>query len=111
MPGQSKQTQATIRLYWEDDHCFETEARVMDVEDDAIAFDRTCFYPGGGGQPSDTGTVTLGSGQMLEVASVRAGVDEVVWHVVHVPVTPDITRESAKLSVDQQRRVALVRLP
>jgi len=79
MPGEKpKLTQATIRLYWEDDHCYETEAHVVAVEDDAIAFDRTCFYPGGGGQPSDTGTITLSGGQVLEVAAARVGADEVV---------------------------------
>ena len=71
-----KQTQPTIRLYWEDDHCFNTEAHVVGVQDDAIAFDQTCFYPGGGGQPSDSGTVTLSSGEVLEIVSARAGLDD-----------------------------------
>jgi misacylated tRNA(Ala) deacylase len=100
---------STIRLYWEDDHCFETEARVVGVQDDALAFDRTCFYPGGGGQPSDTGTVALHSGQVLEVAAARVGGDEVVWHVVHGSVAPGLAGQSARLSVNRERRVALAR--
>jgi misacylated tRNA(Ala) deacylase len=105
---------STIRLYWEDDHCFETEARLVAVEDDAIAFDRTCFYPGGGGQPSDTGTIALNSGQVLEVAAARVGGDEVVWHVVNGPLTSgllgqSVVGQSAKLSVNRERRVALAR--
>jgi misacylated tRNA(Ala) deacylase len=103
------QIQPTIRLYWEDDHCFETEARVVNVEENALAFDRTCFYPGGGGQPSDTGTVTLYNGTVLEIASTRAGVDQVVWHVSNGLVVPGIIGQSAKLSVNRERRVALAR--
>ena len=99
----------TIRLYWEDDHCYEAEARVVGVEADAIAFDRTCFYPGGGGQPSDTGTVTLSSEEALEITSARTDGDEVVWHVVDGPIPSGSAGQSAKLSVNRERRIALAR--
>jgi len=53
---------ATERLYYSDSHLIEFEARVVDVTDrvsgwTAIVLDRTAFYPTGGGQPSDTGTL------------------------------------------------------
>ena len=99
----------TIRLYWEDDHCFDAEARILGVDGNAIAFDRTCFYPGGGGQPSDSGTATLHNGQALEIASARADVDQVVWHVVNGPMPGSIAGQSATLSVDRRRRVTLAR--
>jgi misacylated tRNA(Ala) deacylase len=105
----SNPIQPTIRLYWEDDHCFETEARVVGLEDTAIAFDRTCFYPGGGGQPSDTGTITLSDGQVLEVAAARVGGDQVVWHFINGPVANGIAGETARLSVNREKRVALAR--
>src|SRR5678815_4821158 len=52
----------TERLYYSDSHLIEFEARVVDVTDrvsgwTAIVLDRTAFYPTGGGQPSDTGTL------------------------------------------------------
>src|ERR1700719_3288636 len=100
---------STIPLYWEDDHCFDAEARVVGVQEDAIACDRTCFYPGGGGQPSDSGTITLSNGQVLEAASARVSPDEVVWHVVNGPLTADMVGQSARLSVNRERRVALAR--
>ena len=110
MPGEkSNQTRPTIRLYWEDDHCFDTEARVVGIEDKAIAFEKTCFYPGGGGQPSDTGTVTLANGAVLEIASASADVDQVVWHMVNGPLSDDIAGQFARLSVNRERRVALAR--
>ena len=53
---------ATERLYYNDSHLIEFEARVIDkterVSDwTAVTLDRTAFYPTGGGQPSDTGTL------------------------------------------------------
>ena len=53
---------ATKRLYYEDSHLIEFEARVIDKTErvsgwTAATLDRTAFYPTGGGQPSDTGTL------------------------------------------------------
>ncbi|HEY8225921.1 MAG TPA: DHHA1 domain-containing protein [Pyrinomonadaceae bacterium] len=53
---------ATERLYYSDSHLIEFEARVIDVTErvsgwTAVILDRTAFYPTGGGQPSDTGTL------------------------------------------------------
>src|SRR5687767_12420018 len=52
----------TERLYYNDSHLIEFEARVIDQTErvsgwTAITLDRTAFYPTGGGQPSDTGTI------------------------------------------------------
>src|SRR5689334_6463044 len=52
----------TERLYYSDSHLIEFEARVVDVTDrvsgwTALVLNRTAFYPTGGGQPSDTGTL------------------------------------------------------
>lgn len=52
----------TERLYYRDSHLIEFEARVVDVTErvsgwTAVVLDRTAFYPTGGGQPSDTGTL------------------------------------------------------
>jgi alanyl-tRNA synthetase len=53
---------ATDRLYYSDSHLIEFEALVTDKTDrvsgwTAVTLDRTAFYPTGGGQPSDTGTL------------------------------------------------------
>ena len=60
---------ATERLYYSDSHVIEFEARVLDKTErvsgwTAVTLDRTAFYPTGGGQPSDTGT--LDGNQVLE---------------------------------------------
>ncbi len=52
----------TERLYYQDSHLIEFEARVIANSErvsgwTAVTLDRTAFYPTGGGQPSDTGTL------------------------------------------------------
>lgn len=53
---------ATERLYYHDSHLIEFDAVVTDQSErvsgwTAVTLDRTAFYPTGGGQPSDTGTL------------------------------------------------------
>jgi alanyl-tRNA synthetase len=72
----------TERLYYSDSHLIEFDARVVDVTDrvsgwTAVVLDRTAFYPTGGGQPSDTGT--LNSSRVVEC--IDDG-DNGVLHVV-----------------------------
>ena len=100
---------ATTLLYLDDDHCFEADATVVAVREAAVAFDRTCFYPGGGGQPPDDGTVRMQSGETLEVVSVHADAGEIVWHVCASPPPADIVGQTVRLTVNRERRVALAR--
>ena len=100
---------ATTRLYLDDDHRFTAEATVLAVADERIAFDRTCFYPGGGGQPADDGRVTIDNGQVLDIVSVRADVDDVLWHVTPSQLQPKLVGLRAQMALNQERRLALMR--
>ncbi|MDQ3819193.1 MAG: DHHA1 domain-containing protein [Acidobacteriota bacterium] len=73
---------ATERLYYTDSHLTEFEARVTSVTErvsgwSAVTLDRTAFYPTGGGQPSDTGT--LNGVRVVECIDMES---EGVAHVV-----------------------------
>ena len=46
-----------------------------------IALDGTVFYPEGGGQPADRGTLTLADGTVLHVTDVHE-TGGVIWHTV-----------------------------
>jgi Ser-tRNA(Ala) deacylase AlaX len=107
--SQPVQAHATKRLYLEDDHCFEAEAHVVAVRENSIAFDQTCFYPGGGGQPSDEGSVRLQSGEVLEIMSVHADPDDIIWHLSKSTPPADLVGQTAKLILNRERRLALMR--
>jgi misacylated tRNA(Ala) deacylase len=99
----------TVRLYLDDDDCFEADALVVAVRNGAIALDRTCFYPGGGGQPADAGTAALPGGAVLEIASAHADPDQVIWHVIKALPAGDIVGAPVRLALDRDRRLALTR--
>lgn len=66
----------TDLVYLKDAFLREFDAEVVDVRDDgAVALDRTAFYPTGGGQPHDTGTL-----DGVRVIEVRKGDAGMVWH-------------------------------
>jgi alanyl-tRNA synthetase len=73
---------STERLYYTDSHLTDFEARVTGVTERvsgwvAVTLDRTAFYPTGGGQPSDTGT--LNETRVVECVESEA---EGVLHVL-----------------------------
>lgn len=98
----------TIRHYWQDDHCLQTGARVVAVKPAALAFDRTIFYPGGGGQPCDYGTLQL-TGSTADVSQVACDQHGVIWHTVHSELSGITPGCSVWMVVDAARRMALAR--
>jgi misacylated tRNA(Ala) deacylase len=100
---------ASERLYLQDSYCFEAEAVVNAVSPDSLAFDRTCFYPGGGGQPADEGHARLESGQVLEIVSAHADGDEIIWHTCRTSPPPASLGQSVRLVLNKDRRMALMR--
>ncbi|MBU3703595.1 MAG: alanyl-tRNA editing protein, partial [Ilumatobacteraceae bacterium] len=64
----------TELAYLRDAFVREFDATVIAVEDNKVALDSTYFYPTGGGQPHDTGTL-----ESAHVSEVRKE-GELVWH-------------------------------
>ena len=75
----------TIRIYETDSHARRLQARVLSCEEGEngwlVELDRTIFYPTGGGQPCDVGT--LGSANVLDVREK----DGVIVHLCDRPLT------------------------
>lgn len=94
---------ATERLYYLDSRLLEFDARVLGLSelDDgqiAITLDRTAFYPTGGGQPTDTGT--LGGARVVDCIDAE---DEGVLHVVQGPA-PEVGH-TVHGKIDKLRRL------
>ena len=68
----------TELLYLTDAQLRSMDATVVDRREGAVALDRTVFYPTGGGQPHDEGTLTFG-GTTVAVTDVRKE-GPVAWH-------------------------------
>jgi misacylated tRNA(Ala) deacylase len=92
----------TELLYLRDAYLTTFTATVTDVRDGAVALDRTAFYPTGGGQPHDTGT--LGG---LDVTDVRKEGD-VAWHSLEGGPLPAVGDE-VEGTITWDRRHALMR--
>jgi misacylated tRNA(Ala) deacylase len=83
---------STDLLYLRDAYLTEFEATIVDVRDGAVALDRTAFYPTGGGQPHDTGT--LDGRAVVEVRKES----ELVWHTLDRD-DPEATPDSGPMAV------------
>jgi misacylated tRNA(Ala) deacylase len=97
----------TILLYQTDSYLREFEATVVAVDAEAgrVALDRTAFYPGGGGQPHDLGTLTF-AGVTLPVTQVKKEGD-LVWHWLNGGLPAE--GQAVTGSIDWERRYALMR--
>ena len=75
----------TEELFREDATLLQCEATVLTVDESGIVLDRTVFYPLGGGQAGDTGTLTAANGAVLVVADTRKHKSQ-PGAIVHVPL-------------------------
>jgi misacylated tRNA(Ala) deacylase len=95
-------------IAYRDAYARSVDAVVVDVdaEANAVLLDRTVFYPGGGGQPADSGQLIGASGGSWRVTGARKR-DEDIWHTVEGELPAVDTQLSAEL--DWDRRHALMR--
>ena len=101
----------TELIFRDDAYARSCTARVVAADEKGVRLDRTVFYPTGGGQPGDKGTLRLASGETIAIVDTvkGAGPDE----VIHVPapdspLPPPGTELTAEL--DWERRYRLMRM-
>jgi misacylated tRNA(Ala) deacylase len=95
----------TEELFLGDSYLREFEAAVVELSGREVILDRTAFYPGGGGQPPDRGTLGIGPVH-ASVVDARRECRQVV-HVLDNPI-PDTVRE-LEGSLDWERRYGHMR--
>ncbi len=98
----------TDLLYQMDSYIQNFEATIVGVvpETRAVILDRTAFYPGGGGQPADRGTLSVG-GTTYQVTHAKKAGDSVLHFVEGVSLPP--VGECVEGRLDWERRYQLMR--
>ena len=99
----------TELLFQKDSYIQEFPAMVesIDSENNAIILDRTAFYPGGGGQPADSGTIKFNDA-LLNVKRARKAGQEVL-HIIDGEFDPPNIGQEVAGKVDWERRYQLMR--
>ncbi len=95
----------TDPLYLTDTLAESFEARVERTLDDRVVLDRTCFYPTGGGQPHDTGTLSTGD-HTWRVTDVT--MRDTIYHTIEGSEPPE-EGDPVEGAVDWDRRAAHMR--
>lgn len=97
----------TEKLYWQDPHLatFATQGvRAADYQGkSAVVLERTLFYPEGGGQLGDVGTLTIGD-VVAKVVDTQIDDAGVIHHVLEGPVSFD-ANAAVQGSIDLERRL------
>lgn len=115
MAGQVS-TPATGTVFRDDPYAQSCGATVVSVNDlGGIVLDRTVFYPTGGGQPGDSGTLELANGDRIEIATTVKGRDDdsgpdVIVHVPAEDQTPPEPGSIVTASIDWERRHRMMRV-
>src|SRR6266436_5897888 len=101
----------TELVFRDDAYARSCAARVTAADARGIRLDRTVFYPTGGGQPGDTGTLRLASDAAIAIVDTLKG--EGPDEVIHVPAPGSAVPEPGTelvAEIDWDRRYRLMRM-
>jgi len=106
---------ATVPLYWQDTYAFEANSKVIAVSDaeknlKCVILDRTIFYPQGGGQPFDTGSIISADGAKFNVEDVRSKASQVLHLGTFEAEKQFKDGEEVKLQIDKEKRILHAKL-
>ncbi|MEN9223269.1 MAG: alanyl-tRNA editing protein [Thermostichus sp. BF3_bins_97] len=99
----------TEELFRADAYLTTCQAQVTALSETGILLDRTVFYPTGGGQPGDTGSLTTADGRVIPIVDTQKG----EAGIVHVPAEgspPLRVGEMVSASIDWERRYRHMRM-
>ena len=102
------------QICYSDAYARSVEATVAAVDDSGgaplIVLDRTVFYPGGGGQPSDRGLILRTSdGRTWTVRGAKKAGGDIVHELDDAPDRPPTIGDVVTVDLDWARRIALMR--
>lgn len=100
----------TVELFREDAYLRECEAKIVAIDERGLVLDQTVFYPTGGGQPGDTGSIRF-QGQSIAVTDCykdRDSGDHL--HILETVADAVSVGDSVQIEIDWDRRYRLMRM-
>jgi len=100
----------TEPLFRADAYLREAKSTVVSAEPQRIVLAETIFYPQGGGQPGDSGSLTLADGRRVEIVNTIYDADRrTIVHVAAEGAPLPAPGEPATLSLDWETRLKRMR--
>ena len=100
---------STDMMYYTEPYTREWDAKVLKIiNKEHIVLDKTCFYPEGGGQPSDHGYFAYGGGVQAEVVNVQK-IGKIIVHKVKTENTLPHEGSTVRGILDWERRYSLMK--
>ena len=99
----------TEELFREATYSKTADAKVFRVMDEGVILDRTIFYPEGGGQPGDIGSIRLEDGLDLVVTNTVKTPNGIL-HIVNAKKSEMVTGQSVTMNIDWERRLRHMRM-
>jgi misacylated tRNA(Ala) deacylase len=95
----------TEQIYNSDAYIKELDSKIIEVNEDHIVLDKTIFFPGGGGQPNDLGSIFIDN-QELKVEKVSWKDGKIAHFINHNDLK---VGDLIKSKIDWERRFKLMR--
>jgi misacylated tRNA(Ala) deacylase len=101
----------TEELFRDDAYLKGCDATIVAVDGDGIVLDRTVFYPVGGGQPGDIGTLTLDDGVELIISDTRKSPTHPgIHHITTASLVSALVGRTVRAEINWERRYLLMRV-
>jgi len=97
----------TKLLFQEDSYLRESNAKIIEILENGLVLEDTIFYPRGGGQDSDKGSLYM-KGKEFPVHEVKRSSGKVV-HFTKMPLDGIVPGDYAKMVLDWERRYRMMR--
>lgn len=99
----------TLELFREDGYLKTCDATVTQVDERGVQLNQTVFYPKGGGQPGDTGTLTASNGSSCTISDTYKENDEHI-HTLDTTDHSIQTGDTVTVTLDWDRRHRFMRM-
>jgi misacylated tRNA(Ala) deacylase len=97
-------------IFRRDAYAVRCQATVVAADERGLVLDRTVFYPTGGGQPGDTGTLRHGGAEIRLIDTIKGDGPDSVIHVAEAGAGLPAVGSTVEVEVDWDRRFAHMRM-